>query len=148
MKGLGYVDIGTRYKSGSTINWMRNEIRSLEEGVTLIIQTGINNILNTKQSNANIIHQYRQLLKENKNKNIIMSSIIPASDRKGELYSRVFEINEELRRMAEQEQVTVMNKIKEKSRKHRIIYIFKLDNISVEKCLYLYQTFLCSSIHF
>lgn len=127
---------------------MRNEIRSLEEGVTLIIQTGINNILNTKQSNANIIHQYRQLLKENKNKNIIMSSIIPASDRKGELYSRVFEINEELRRMAEQEQVTVMNKIKEKSRKHRIIYIFKLDNISVEKCLYLYQTFLCSSIHF
>ena len=109
MKGLGYVDIGTRYKSGSTINWMRNEIRSLEEGVTLIIQTGINNILNTKQSNANLIHQYRQLLKENKNKNIIISSIIPASDRKGELYHRVFEVNEELRRIAKQEQVTFVD---------------------------------------
>ena len=77
--------------------------------MTLIIQTGINNILNTKQSNANLIFQYRELLRENKDKNIVITSIIPASNRKGKLYLRVFEVNNELRNLAKQEQVTFVD---------------------------------------
>ena len=74
MKRQGYTEINTSYKSGSTINWARGEIRNKENGATIILQTGVNNILNTKQSNANIIHQFKELLKENEDKKIYITS--------------------------------------------------------------------------
>ena len=109
LKSQGYADIYTRYKSGSTISWAISEARERETGSTLIFQTGINNITNTGQDNNNILHQFKKMIKENHDKKIILTSILPAANRFGEAYTRVSEVNEELKRLAINEGVTYID---------------------------------------
>ena len=108
-KSQGYTNINTRFKSGSTISWARGEIRNIESGANVIVQTGINNIRNTRQENDNILHQFRELIKENTDKNIIITSILPAANRSGETYARVSTINDGLKKIANQERVTYID---------------------------------------
>ena len=72
----------------------------MEEHATIILQTGINNILNSKQNNESIVHQYRQLIRENiANKKIIVTSILPASRNEGNVSGRIQEVNKQLKRV-------------------------------------------------
>ena len=109
MKTQGYTDIFARYKGGSTIAWARGEIREREAGSRIIVQTGVNNILNTGQGNGNILFQFKQLVKENRDKTIILTSILPAGNRNGKLIKRIDELNDELKAFAVEEHVTYVD---------------------------------------
>ena len=109
MKAQGYTAIRTKYRRGSTVNWARCEIGELKDHSRIVLQTGINNILSTKQSNSNIVHQFRKLVRENRNKEVVITSILPASSRKGDIPSRIFEINNELKKLAFQENIAYID---------------------------------------
>ena len=109
MKSTGCTDIYTRYRGGSTIAWARGEIKEREEGSRIVVQTGANNILNTKQENQNIPHQFKVLIRENRDKKIILTSILPFADRNGNVETRIDEINKELAKLANRENVTFID---------------------------------------
>ena len=103
MKGK-YKNIGSRFRGGSRITWSRWEARKTEEGSTLILQTGINNILNTTQTKESILHQFKQLIRENvETKKVIITSILPVSGFSDIINALVDEINKGLKKMAEAE---------------------------------------------
>ena len=93
-----------KYKGGSTIEWARCTAAELQEGVTTVFQTGINNILNTRQSNNNIIHQFKMLTREgvSRGNTVIITSILP-TDIGPNVDQRVEEINAALSKIVERE---------------------------------------------
>ena len=91
----------THYKGGSTINWCRQESAMLRErNCTVVFQTGINNVLNTKQTEKNILYQIGELISENREKNrkVIFTSILPADLGNPRLMSVIEELNQGIQR--------------------------------------------------
>ena len=106
MRRRGFKGLRVHYKGGSTIQWARCVAREIESGAVIVVQTGVNNILNTSQSVANIIHQMRQLVKENRDKNsIVITSILPVAGADCINLGMISNVNEKLRKMAAEENV-------------------------------------------
>ena len=88
---------------GSKISWARKEVRRIATQVknpVIIIQSGINNILNTRQDDENITHQVRCMIKEAcrwlpKNR-VIFTSIIPTDIGGERIATRVRDLNQTL----------------------------------------------------
>ena len=73
--------------------------------MTTVFQTGINNILNTRQSNSNIVHQFKMLTREGveKGNKAVITSILPTDIGQPEVEQRVDEINAALGKVVERE---------------------------------------------
>ena len=100
-----------KYKGGSKIEWARLTASELQPNVNTVFQTGMNNILNTRQTNNNIVHQFRVLTREGvaNGHNVVVTSILPTDIGGSRVAKRVDEINRSLRRVVAEEGGTFLD---------------------------------------
>ena len=109
MRDNEYTGIGSRFKGGSTISWTRYELKKLEKDAIVVVQTGVNNLLNTDQTMDNIRYQFREMIRENRDKKLYITSIIPIKNQEDRLWERVEDMNKEIEKLAYEEKVPFMN---------------------------------------
>ena len=100
-----------KYKGGSTIEWARRTASELQSNVQTVFQTGMNNILNSRQSDKNIVHQFRILTREgvSNGNSVVITSILPTDIGGHGVARRVKAINENLGRVVTEEGGTFLD---------------------------------------